>query len=240
MDRTLSVDTPLAIFGRKSTAPTEYEETAATGYVPIDTANNIFLYESTIDIGGYTRQDDFTAFFRSSFEQTGGVYFCTWAVISADLSPVDAVISEQVIISSVPLTNTQLISSFVDSPGFSGITTTTSDAFRTGNRETVIHGHRYDHALSTTFGADPLSANGRGYMIPVNKNVYSSLEPTAADTLFVYRLFLLPETTVPLKAGLSTIAVPSRRIILDAMFDKEDNIPHLMRLKRSYELANQV
>lgn len=241
MDRIIVAETPLANFARNAGAPLEFEETARTGYVPINTGKTIFKHESTIDLGGYTRHDDYTVYFRSSFEQVGGPYYISWLYMTKDLSPADAIFGEQVIVSSIPLTDDQLFYSFVDSPGFSGLVSSPSaDTFRTGNRTTIIHGHRIDHALSTTIGSDPLNAAGNGYTMPVQENYYSSLEPTAADTLFVYRLIACPLDTLPLNTAVSNILVPSRRIIFDVTLDKEADIPHLMRLKRSYELANQV
>ncbi len=240
MDRILTAESPMANFNRNPAAPLQFTETLGTGYVPINTGNTIFKHESTIDLAGYTRQEDFTVYFRSSFEQVGGIYTVSWIFQTKDLSPGDAIFGEQVIVSSVPLTDNQLIFTFVDSPGFPGISGSGADTFRTGDRTTVIHGHRIDHALSTTIGSDPLNDTGTGYSMPIQDNYYSSLEPTAADTLYVYRLIALPLSNVPLNTAVSIFQVPSRRIIMDVTLDKESELSHMMRLKRSYELANQV
>ena len=69
---------------------------------------------------------------------------------------------------------------------------------------------------------------------------FSSLEPTAVDTLYVYRVFTMSASAEEGRTGLDRVDMSPARIIMDAMADKEADIPYLMRLKRGYELANQV
>ena len=67
-------------------------------------------------------------------------------------------------------------------------------------------------------------------------NYYSSLEPTAADTLYCYRVIALPLTS----SSITSVVLPAKRVIMDAYVEAEPNNEYMMRLKRSYELANQV
>lgn len=237
MDRVLTQEFPPALFTRGMAG---YSETLDTGWTSINSpTNTIFKHESTIDLGGYTRQDDLTVFFRSSFEQIGGPYSVTWLVAAGkELSGYAAVVAEQLIVTSVPLTDIQLVGCMAVSPGFQGYAIpATPDIFRTGNRNTTIHGHRIDHAISTTTGATSFTADGEGYLVPLLDDYYSSLDPTAADTLYCYRLIAMGVGSPG--AGLENVIIPPRRIILDATVDAEPQLSYMMRLKRSYELANQ-
>jgi hypothetical protein len=236
MDRVLTQEFPPAIF---QSSPTGYSDILDNGWVPINSINTILKHESTIDLGGYTRQDDLTVFFRSSFEQIGGPYTVTWrATTQNPLSGFNAVVTEQLIVSSIPFTDIQLELMMAYSPGFTAYTATGLLDFKTGNRNTTIHGHRIDHAISTTTGATSFDADGEAYLVPLLDDYYSSLDATAADTLYCYRLVGLNLGTQT--TGLKLATIPPRRIILDTTVDKESELSYMMRLKRSYELANQV
>ena len=67
---------------------------------------------------------------------------------------------------------------------------------------------------------------------------FDSGEPNAADKLFCYRIVTLlsdgpPEPT-------SRFAVPAARQLIGGAMDEESELVYMQRLKRSYELANQV
>ena len=236
MDRVLTQEFPPAVF---RSGQVGYAETLDTGWQSVTTANTIFKHESTIDLGGYTRQDDLTVFFRSSFEQIGGPYSVTWLATSQNpLSGFDAVVKEQLIVTSVPLTDLQLQGCMVYSPGFQTETGTTAVDFKTGNRNTTIHGHSIEHAISTITGATSFDDDGEAYLVPLLDDYYSSLDPTAADTLYCYRLIAMSTGTQTTR--LDIVTIPPRRIIMDTTVDKESELSYMMRLKRSYELANQV
>jgi hypothetical protein len=236
MDRVLTQEFPPALF---RSGQAGFEETLDTGWLSLNAGNTVFKNESTIDLGGYTRQDDLTVFFRSSFEQIGGPYSVTWFATTANpLSGFNAVVSEQLIVTSVPLTDVQLELCMAYSPGFQAFTATGLLDFKTGNRNTTIHGHRIDHAISTTTGATSFDDDGEAYLVPLLDDFYSSLDPTAADTLYCYRLIGMSSGTQTTR--LEFVTIPPRRIIMDTTVDKESELSYMMRLKRSYELANQV
>ena len=243
MDRTLVAETP-PLYLENNRLVQQWDQQVATDYRTIGTltTNQFWLHESTIDLGGYTRQDDNTVYFRASFEQKSGPYSIVWQ--ATDLNPLsgyDAAIQEIVVISSVPFTDEQIINTLLIAPGF---TTYTAPLFPTNfgtfDRTHVIHGRRIDHTVSTTFGSPSFTAPGEGYQLPIDTCDFSSLEPTAADTLYVYRLLGLPRPSFNDSTGLTLATIPSRRIILDSMIAEESTLSHMMRLKRSYELANQV
>ncbi len=72
-------------------------------------------------------------------------------------------------------------------------------------------------------------------LLPATGGSLGSAEPTAVQKLWVYRV-LIP-TASDLTA--STWVVPATRFVLAAEIVKEDELPYMMRLKRSYELATQ-
>jgi len=113
------------------------------------------------------------------------------------------------------------------------------DTFGPGNfdRSVIIHGRSTTHHLNTTAGSGPTNQTSFGYIVPVTDTYFSSLEPTAADTLYCYRLIALNAFQSP---GANLFFLPPKRVILDCMSAEEPTLQYMMRLKRSYELANQV
>ena len=66
---------------------------------------------------------------------------------------------------------------------------------------------------------------------------FDSGEPTAADKLYCYRLVVL------LSSGLDTasqVKIPAARHLIGGVMGEEADLVYMQRLKRSYELANQV
>jgi len=68
---------------------------------------------------------------------------------------------------------------------------------------------------------------------------FDSGEPTAADKLYCYRIVkvYIDGSTDPFQPG-ALIQSPAARQIIQGMMVKEDELVHLMRMKRSYELAS--
>ena len=216
-------------------------------------SNNYWINESTLDLSGYALQD-MTLSFRRSFEQYGGPYFVSFTIEAASgvpptlfssIQPGEINIFENIMILSVPMNDVQLIATVLNLPGFIPLPSLDNGNF---NRTHIIHGHKMNHLLNTTFGADALqntdttsAVTRNAYLLVADDNVYSSLEPTAADCLYCYRIAFLPDPRANSTSnGMATLTMPPCRVILDSVTTKEDDIEYLMRLKRSYELANQV
>jgi hypothetical protein len=66
-----------------------------------------------------------------------------------------------------------------------------------------------------------------------------SLEPTAADKLFASRI-VMPYGKVANTILMTSMASPAQRVGFRGMMAEEPTLEYMMRLKRSYELANQV
>jgi hypothetical protein len=72
-------------------------------------------------------------------------------------------------------------------------------------------------------------------LLPATGGTFGSSEPTAVQKLWHYRI-LIPSAT---DLTGSTWLIPPSRFVLGAEIIKEDDLPYMMRLKRSYELATQ-
>ena len=246
MDRLLTTEYAPLVLVNDPSNPGQYKQSPSftTDYVPVPNTNNcIWFTEQKIDMTGYLKED-LTAFYRNSFEQHGGIESGQWfADPDNPLKAFDAGIIEMVVISSVPITPENLGAAVLASPGFIPFLTAPG-GFQPGNfnREQIIHGTKTLHALDTTMGADDFTNSGSGYLRVARYEEFSSLEPTAVEYLYAYRVFYLSasgnkntQTT-----GYINLVFAPKRVVLSAMLDKEADIPYLMRLKRGYELANQV
>jgi len=196
---------------------------------------NGYVQEMKLDLSGYV-QSDLTVGFRRSFEQSGGVEQISWVTFDV----VNDGLIENVIISSVPMNDAQLGAAFVSCPGFTAYAdpTVTLD-FGNFNRTHIIHGHFRYLFPNSTIGSGAFTSESSAALMAITDNVYSSLEPTAADCLYCYRIILVPAAGNE-ESGVKSVTMPPKRVILDSFTVEEPEIEYLMRLKRSYELANQV
>ena len=71
-------------------------------------------------------------------------------------------------------------------------------------------------------------------MLPVTQGSFGSAEPTAVQKLWVYRVVLCRGAS-----DASTLLLPATRFVLASDIVKEEDLPYIMRLKRSYELSTQ-
>lgn len=221
-----------------------YIQNPSTDYRLVQVPSGInlaFVSEHKLDLSGYA-MEDLTVYFRSSFEQRGGITSVIWQV-DAPANPIlanETVFTETTVLSSVPLSDDNLVSLIFTMPGFIPFNL---PGIEPGNfdRTHVIHGSQLVWGVDLTFGGDTFQVNGFGYSRVIQANEFSSLEPTAADCIYCYRFIVMPESyTTTSGKGLTSALIPPKRVLLDATTDKEPEIEYLMRLKRSYELANQV
>lgn len=232
MDRTLVAEFPW--FNIES----DLGDPASWGYNLVTDTREIATYtwvqEMKLDLSGYT-QSDLTVGFRRSFEQMGGMDSVFW--LSYD--PNTDGIGENTIISSVPFTDAQLLASIASAPGFIPFHPPGVLDFGNFNRTHIIHGHYEVKFANTTIGAGAFGSSGNASLLNATDNYYSSLEPTAADCLYCYRVISTP-APADNRDGVTRISLPAKRVILDAFTVEEPDLEYMMRLKRSYELANQV
>lgn len=248
-DRILTVETPplwleddagSTRWKQRSNAESEYRPLVILG-TP-DTRYQVNEYK--LDLSGYA-MDDLTVYFRNSFEQRALGSFGTFKIgTSAEpLALWGNAIYEVQIISSVPFSDENLVGTIFGGPGFTPVNWS-AGMMDNGNfnRTHIIHGVTRLWGPNTTAGSDPLNADGGALFTVIDEDVYSSLEPTAADALYCYRLFVLPSASNGSGAltGFDTLTFPANRVLLSIQTQKEAPLEYMMRLARSYELANQV
>ena len=221
-----------------------YVQSINSDYRPLATTNDQYwVSEHKLDLSGYV-QSDLTVFFKNSFEQRGGSTNYQWIARGATpalrLQPYDAANFELTIISSVPLNDEQLTLTVLTAPGFTPLHITGGVDYGNFDRTHIIHGNGLVWSLDASLGADVFTSNGGGYGSVVQSWDFSSLEPTAADCLYCYRMIALSEASKDAGTGFTDVQYPAKRVLLSMTTDEEPHLEYMMRLKRSYELANQV
>jgi hypothetical protein len=244
MDRILNVEfPPLYLEDDEIAAAGEWKivSTLETDYTPLPNVNKQFWFsEMKLDLSGYTR-DDLTVYFRNSFEQSGTATSLQWQVDNPNnpLRGFEAVILETTILSSVPMSEDNLIATIFGGPGFTQAPLVAE--FGNFNRTHIIHGTNIWWGIDTTLASDALNANGQALGRVIQSQDFSSLEPTASENIYCYRIIYMPKAyNRNDEVGLHYVVIPAKRVILNCMIDKEADLEYMMRLKRSYELANQV
>ena len=191
--------------------------------------NACIVFEGTIDLSGYA-MDDLTFVPYASFKQDG--------VYSAFFDGVGYLRYDCV--SSVPL-DLQELGSLIAAGGAPGfINPLPVVPYPNVNRDVILHGDGQVWATDVNYP-------GTSIMTERHSSISSSLEPTAADKLYFYSLIILdaninadPSATPPTFTYGSYLGLAPRRIIIPGRWTQEPDIEYMMRLKRSYELANQV
>ena len=186
-------------------------------------------YESKIDLSGYTLQKK-TVYPYTSFEQKPWQHSGAFAAVLTK----NPYLIDVTLMSSVPIDLVDLASTVgvFGAPGFiAGSGGGTIGAGKVQRTE-IIHGEY------NLYGVDSSNIVGGvdSYLKHLSRDVYSSLEPTASDTLYCYRMVYIITTG---EEGIN-VQLPPKRVILPCTIGKEPKEEYMMRLKRSYELANQV
>ena len=186
---------------------------------------NSWFCQQDIDLSGYAMQKK-TFYPYSSFEQRSSG---TSADTDATLT-VQPYIGEITLISSVPLDDDALTLALTFSPGFtpasgSGI----NSRF---DRSVILHGEIKTFTVDSSMAV----AGGNNFLRLIDRQTFSSLEPTAADKLYGYRIITLAGG----EGEINLAFVPSSRVLMPGTLSEEPKLEYMMRLKRSYELANQV
>jgi len=188
--------------------------------------------QQDIDLSGYA-MDRKTFYPYSSFEQRGSIT----AAEALPTAPATTLskqpyIYDTTIISSVPLQQNDLFATLLVCPGFN--TYTGFQGAGRFNREQIIHGESKVYTIDYTTSV--IGSNQQDVLKLVNRNNFSSLEPTAADKLYCYRIVSIIAAPSEIDAAL----VSPTRVLIPGNISAEPKLEYMMRLKRSYELANQV
>ena len=180
---------------------------------------NLLFHEASVDLSGYA-MEDLTMYVEELGLQDPGIYSFI-AGAGATYSGIQVLD----LITSVPMTEDDLTSlqnnATVIGPGMLG---------SVQNFEQIVLG-TYRFFTPNSLIAYP------GYQQLARTQRFDSGEPNASDKLFSYRIVIL--LTDDLDDN-SVLLVPACRQLVGSRFFKEEFLHYMMRLKRSYELANQV
>ena len=184
-----------------------------------------FYFQQDIDLSGYAMERK-TFYPYSSFEQRGG---STAGTFDATLTQQPYLI-EVTIISSIPLNETEIGITPAYGPGF--IQPSGLEPLGRINRASIIHGEYKLYTIDSNMVVPGANAS----LSLLQRELYSSLEPTAADKLYCYRVMSI----VTAEGEGDNVFACASRVIMPGNISSEPKLEYMMRLKRSYELANQV
>ena len=188
------------------------------GWQVLDVAQTRFGHETVIDLSGYA-MESLTFFPEAIGLQDPGIYTYTPGGGSSynGMQVLD-------IITSVPMD----LNAVANSQGLGigpGMLRSTHEF------ETLLFGMFRFFTANTNI---PYA----GYQQLERSQRFDSGEPTAADKLYCYRIVSLLADGPPEPD--SRFAVPAARQLVGGAMDEESELVYMQRLKRSYELANQV
>ena len=200
------------------------------GWQDMGPANSLALYyQDTIDLSGYARKD-LTFYPEIGFNQIG---------IGPNLVGDDGgELLDCVFITTVPLTDIQSLYWWVASGSSPALPQfdSTSLGFQIQDStqwETLLYCEQRLYARNVNV------PGATGFMQLIDRAQLGSLEATAADKLFITRVIIPASNTAPYQ-DFQSITVPPSRVGFIGTMAKEPELEYMMRLKRSYELANQV
>ena len=172
---------------------------------------NAFYNEQILDLSGLSQQEK-TIFFNGIAQQDDVAPIVVSGSAGDSVDVFD-------IITSVPIPSTSIGSVFV----FKNFNTAVAP---TPTFEQTVYFNINQYVVD-------LDTAAWGSMIKVNQTQLGSLQPTASDRLYCYRIvFLSPDFSV----GATAAGVGSVRYVIGANAMEEKEYQYLMRLKRSYDL----
>jgi hypothetical protein len=187
------------------------------GWTVLDLAGTQFAHETAIDLSGYA-MDSLTFFPNSVGIQDPGVY-----LVRGTEDPTFSGIQVLDVITSVPMDLAAVSSLQVQGAG-PGMLASDYEF------ETILFGMYRFFSTNTNI---PYA----NYVQLERSQRFDSGEPTAADKLFCYRIVNL---TVSGLDSSSRVSIPACRQLIAGVMSAEPDLVYMQRLKRSYELANQV
>jgi hypothetical protein len=187
------------------------------GWTVLNAANTRFAHETSLDLSGYSRES-LTFFSTSVGIQDPGIY-----VFKPREDSTFNGITVLDIITSVPM-DLDRVANLQGSnigPGMLG-----SDE----DFQTIVFG-------MFRFFTQNQNIPYPNYQQLERSQRFDSGEPTAADRLFCYRIINLASSGLD---PLSLVKIPACRQLVAGVMAKESELVYMQRLKRGYELANQV
>ena len=222
-ERVISTMIP-ALLLEKGEADPEWAQ-FRNGWVPIPSNTLAAYYEDSIDLSGYALQQ-MTFFPQLAFIQESPLRSITGSEAAG--------IIDVTVISTTPLDIDGLYRqvAFAGGPGLTQLSVTLGSS-TPADWETIPYCRIRNDILNST------GVSSTGFTQPLDMGQIGSLEPTAADKLFIYRL-IIPYGIVTSTVLFGTLTGPAQRVGFRGEMAQEPTLEYMMRLKRSYELANQV
>jgi len=187
------------------------------GWEVLDLAGTQFGHESTIDLSGYARES-MTFFPNALGIQDPGLY-----LVKGLIDPTFSGLQVLDIITSVPM-DLSTVSSLQVQGAAPGMLASDYDF------TTILFGMYRFFAHNTNI---PYA----NYVQLERSQRFDSGEPTAVDKLYCYRIVNL--LLDGLEPG-SKVNLPACRQLVSGVFSEETELVYMQRLRRGYELANQV
>ena len=176
-------------------------------------STNAIMYESYLDLSGYTL-DALTLVPQGVELQDAGryIYDISGSYPVVDVEVLDIISQERLTLAAV---EAQLTLGSV--PGMAG---TTEDF-----TQIIMGNYRLMVVANTSANVELLT--------PVTGGTFGSGEATAASKLWCYRIIKVNG----LKNPTDILKIPASRFVFVGVVVEENDLPYMMRLKRSYELA---
>jgi len=195
--------------------------TTASGWTQLG-ANPAWIHETQIDLSGYALQR-MTFFPTAVGIQDPGVYRMLPGAVAttSSLYMLDLITSTPIEDPTATLITEQLLKN--QGPGMFG----SDETF-----ETILYGQFRAFAENSTIKIPNFQQLQRSQR-------FESGEPTAADKLYCYRIVTIVADGA-YDPNISYISLPAARQLIAGRIDEEPELVYMQRLKRSYELANQV
>lgn len=173
---------------------------------------NAIMHEGYFDLTGYEID-------KLTFVPTGGMVqdpgrFVAENLPNCDVEVLDIISTERL---DLPTVDAQLLAGTV--PGMLGTTEDWS--------QIVFGQYRVMSTNQNYISLDIMSVLSAG--------VFGSAAPSAASRLWIYRIIRINGTKVPT----TQLRIPAARFVLPGLVVKEEDLPYMMRLKRSYEISTQ-
>lgn len=183
--------------------------TATRGWVPVTGSSRAFLSETFFDLAGMSQRE------KTLFIEAATVQDLIPAVLTTGAAGDGYLVAD--IMTTEPMTDTQVLN-FATQGNFAGV------ACGLGFQETV-------YARIELWAKDIDTATWP-YPLKLSSNQLGSLQPTASDRIYSYKLINMDGASVA-----SSFAFSSTRHLIQATAKEEPEFQYLMRLRRSYELA---
>ena len=176
-------------------------------------ASETFLSRDQIDLAGFS-SDERTLFFATQLIQRAAPYSST---VMVDPNIGGALVSEFVLITDIPLAN----------PINGGVPPFNAQTAGFNNTEDEYTNVKL--AIGTMWSQTTTSPLG---LVNADRWEFGSGDPTASDTLYMYRYVTL---TAGVPAPSDAISIPAVRYVATGVSTQESDLVYVNRLRRSYE-----